>query len=147
VSAARPERQRPGSTSPLRRPLQPQVEQLHVGDRSAEPVTDSQSNREPEPQTDSSTDAQTPGATEPVSEVPRYLTLVRKEARVRADQAHALAELRRRVAAQRRNKAEPITDNTLIRLAVDLLMAHADRLAGDTEEELRAALLTDSREQ
>lgn len=73
--------------------------------------------------------------------MPRYLTLVRKEARVRSDQAQALAVLRRRIAAQRHDKTETITDNTLIRLAVDLLMAHADRLAGDTEDELRAALL------
>ena len=125
------------STSPLRRPLQPQVEQLRVGDRRDETT---------ESQTDRTTEPQTPEPTDSVSDVPRYLTLVRKEARVRADQANALAELRRRVAAQRRNKAEPITDNTLIRLAVDLLMANADRVTGDTEDEMRAALLRDSQD-
>lgn len=74
--------------------------------------------------------------------MPRYLTLVRTEARLREDQIADLAALRRRVAANRHDKSERITDNTLIRLAVDaLLQRHADQLAGDTEEQLRASLL------
>jgi hypothetical protein len=74
---------------------------------------------------------------------PRYLTLVRKEARLRADQVDALAQLRRQVLRSRSMRAEPITDNTLIRVAVDLLLARRDRLHGDTEDELRASVLTD----
>lgn len=73
--------------------------------------------------------------------MPRYLTLVRKEARITDDQAQALAVLRRRVAGRRVNKTEPITDNTLIRIAIDLLMERADQLEGDTEEELRRSVL------
>ncbi|EHK83645.1 hypothetical protein SZMC14600_18949 [Saccharomonospora azurea SZMC 14600] len=65
---------------------------------------------------------------------------MRKEARVREDQAAALAELRRRVQRQRKTRHEPVTDNTLIRVAVDLLLARGEELAGDTEDDLRASL-------
>lgn len=130
--SSKPERQRPGSTSPLaRRPLTPEVERLHVGGQPADHGT-----REPE----------TPAITEPANPRtpetgPRYAQYVRKEARVRDDQAAALVVLRKKVAAQRTAKVEPITDNVLIRLAIDLLLANSGRLRGDTEDELRAALL------
>jgi hypothetical protein len=52
-----------------------------------------------------------------------------------------LASLRRRVAAARTNKSERITDNTLLRIAVDRLLLYADHLTGDTEDELRRSLL------
>ncbi|MEU3340682.1 hypothetical protein [Streptomyces sp. NPDC006668] len=74
-------------------------------------------------------------------DTPRYLTFVRTEARLRADQVDALAALRRRVAANRSDKTERITDNTLLRLAVDLLLENAAQITGDTEEEMRRALL------
>jgi hypothetical protein len=74
-------------------------------------------------------------------DTPRYKTFPRAEARLRADQLTALAALRRRVAAARTDKTERITDNTLLRLAVDLLLLHADRIEGDTEEQMRRALL------
>jgi hypothetical protein len=35
---------------------------------------------------------------------------------------------------------ERITDNTLIRVAVDLLLTRADQLRGSTEDELRKSL-------
>ncbi|MDX2802715.1 hypothetical protein [Streptomyces scabiei] len=73
--------------------------------------------------------------------MPRYATMARLEARVRPDQATALTELRRQVAASRTDRSERITDNTLIRLAVDLLLKNADRIHGDTEDEMRRALL------
>jgi hypothetical protein len=72
--------------------------------------------------------------------VPRWRTLVRKEARLRADQADALAGLRRRLTSGRRDRSEVITDNTLIRIAVDLLLEHAGDLAGDTEDQLRESV-------
>lgn len=37
-------------------------------------------------------------------------------------------------------KAERITENTLMRVAVDLLLSKASELEGLTEEELRASL-------
>lgn len=78
---------------------------------------------------------------QPDDEPPRYLTFTRTEARLRDDQAAALTALRRRVAANRTDKTERITDNTLLRLAVDLLLQHADRVQGNTEAEMRRALL------
>ncbi|QHC33949.1 hypothetical protein GR129_35140 (plasmid) [Streptomyces sp. HF10] len=61
----------------------------------------------------------------------------RKEARLRADQLSDLADLRRHVNARRQDRSEIITDNTLIRVAVDLLLkVYAGRLRGDTEEDL-----------
>lgn len=74
-------------------------------------------------------------------DTPRYLTFTRTEARLREDQAAALAALRRRVSANRTDKTERITDNTLLRLAVDLLLQQAHRIQGDTEDQMRRALL------
>lgn len=123
---SKPQRQRPSGTSPLGRPtLTAHVEPLNVGDSRTPEVRESGSSEVPESG----------------SSVPRYLTLVRTEARIRDDQAAELAALRRRVSAQRRAKVERITDNTLMRVAIDLLLAHADRLSGDTEEELRRSVL------
>jgi len=73
---------------------------------------------------------------------PKWATLERKEARLRSDQLTDLADLRRHLGAHRRNRSEIITDNTLIRVAVDLLLqGHAHRLHGDTEEALLASVL------
>jgi hypothetical protein len=72
---------------------------------------------------------------------PKYQTLIRSEARLRDDQVADLGTLRRQVAAQRTTKGERITDNTLIRIAVDLLLANGEHLRGNTEEELRQSLL------
>jgi len=70
---------------------------------------------------------------------PKYLTLLRKEARLREDQFDDLTALARTL-NRRRKGGERITENTLIRLAVDLLLKEADQLEGTTEEELRGAL-------
>ncbi|WP_181140715.1 hypothetical protein [Streptomyces sp. Ru62] len=73
---------------------------------------------------------------------PKWVTLERKEARLRADQLSDLADLRRHVNARRRDRSEIITDNTLIRVAVDLLLrGYAHRLRGDTEEDLLHSVL------
>ncbi len=70
---------------------------------------------------------------------PKYLTLLRKETRLREDQFDDLTALARTL-NRRRKGGERITENTLIRLAVDLLLKEADQLEGSTEEELREAL-------
>jgi len=62
--------------------------------------------------------------------VPPYLTYVRKECRLRPDQLDALTALARRLNRERRGRgkllpkgnSERITENTLIRLAVDFLL-------------------------
>lgn len=68
---------------------------------------------------------------------PRYLQLERKELRIRLDQADLLAQLTRRLNRARRGTGERITDNTLIRVAIDLLLQNSDRLVGTTEDQLR----------
>ena len=68
---------------------------------------------------------------------PMFARLARKDARIRDDQVTALTALADAVMRRRRFKAERITENTLIRVAIDLLLAHADRLRGSTEDELR----------
>jgi hypothetical protein len=74
-------------------------------------------------------------------QAPRYLQLVRKESRLRMDQVDALAVLTRQLGRRRtRRGGERLTDNTLIRVAVDLLLERADQLSGNTEEELLASL-------
>ncbi|GAA4890754.1 hypothetical protein [Saccharopolyspora cebuensis] len=72
---------------------------------------------------------------------PKYLEMERMEARLRPGQVDALTQLKRNVAAQRANRSERITENTLLRLAVDLLLAHRHQLRGDTEDELRQSIL------
>ncbi|PRY28585.1 hypothetical protein, partial [Umezawaea tangerina] len=76
-------------------------------------------------------------------DLPLYRRLVRTEGRFRPDQIDALNRLSRQVMADRQAKGERITPNTLVRLAVDLLLAHADDLRGDTEDQLRASLIPD----
>ena len=88
-------------------------------------VTESQTNKE--------TDLQT-------NEVPKYLTLVRKEARLREDQLDNLTSLTRSLNRKRRGTGERITENTLIRVAIDLLLNQSDELKGSTEQELLASM-------
>lgn len=76
----------------------------------------------------------------------RYDQLERKEARFREDQVEELNRLARQLAKQARKrrpagtKPERITDNTLIRVAVDLLLSQSGRLRGTTEVELRKSV-------
>jgi hypothetical protein len=137
------QRSRPGAESGLARPhLQPTVEAPVIDQR---PPANSQSLSVPDPVTPRLPDPVTPGAPQPVTldvaSQPKYLQLLRKEARIRVDQAADLASLRRQLMRRRVNRgAEVITDNTLIRVAVDLLLTRAGELRGDTEDELRASL-------
>ena len=73
---------------------------------------------------------------------PLYLRLTRKEARLREDQIDGLAKVARRLTrAKGGSGTERLTENTLLRVAVDLLLAHADALEGVTESQLRASVL------
>lgn len=73
-------------------------------------------------------------------EVTKYLTLERKEARLRQNQIDALTDLTRSLNRKRSKKGERLTDNTLIRVAVDLLLSKASQIQGGTEEELRKSV-------
>ena len=76
------------------------------------------------------------------SATPLYRRLARKEARLREDQYVALSRLVRILARRRTDRSGPrLTENTLIRIAIDLLLARANRLAGNTEDEIRASAL------
>lgn len=71
---------------------------------------------------------------------PLFARLTRKEARVREDQYAALSALARTLMRRRRVKVARITENTLIRVAIDLLLAHQETLRGATEHELRKSV-------
>ena len=72
---------------------------------------------------------------------PLYLRLTRKDVRFRDEQLGALHALARRLSKARRGaKGERITDNTLVRVAVDLLLQHADELSGTDEAALLESL-------
>ena len=69
-----------------------------------------------------------------------YLDLERKETRLRADQYGQLTEESRRLNRLRRGEGERLTENTLIRVAVDLLLSHRESLSGVTEDQLRKSV-------
>ena len=78
----------------------------------------------------------------PPSTTPLYRRLARKEARVREDQYVALSQLVRVLARRRTDRSGArLTENTLIRVAIDLLLSRANRLTGNNERELRASVL------
>ena len=90
---------------------------------------------------DRETELQATGVTESdYFGLPKYQTLDRKETRLRADQIEALNTTTKSLNRKRRGKGERLTDNTLIRVAVDLLLSRSDDLDGVTEEELRQSL-------
>ncbi|MUG96997.1 hypothetical protein F7734_33540 [Scytonema sp. UIC 10036] len=64
---------------------------------------------------------------------------MRKEARLREDQIEQLTTLARKI-NRRRKGGERITENTLIRIAVDLLLSKQQELAGINEAELYQTL-------
>ncbi len=69
---------------------------------------------------------------------PTYNAYVRKETRLRQDQLDDLAVLARRLNRTRGRDRRRITENTLIRVAVDALLDRQATLAGRSEDELRA---------
>ncbi|MGH3097932.1 MAG: hypothetical protein ACRDMV_18270 [Streptosporangiales bacterium] len=119
---ARP-RQRPTSG----KTLSPNVEGLQVGDTPRRGKSQKTKQRE----------SQTPMQAD---DKPKYQRMLRMEGRLREDQMDSLAKIRRRVSSDRDDKSERITDNTLVRIAVDLLISHADELSGDTEDDLRSSV-------
>ena len=72
--------------------------------------------------------------------LPKYLRLERKELLIWPDQITNLSVLARVLNRTRRGAGERITTNTLIRVAVALLLSRSKDLAGATEEELRRSL-------
>ncbi len=82
-------------------------------------------------------EAPPPGEGQGERPLPPYLTYVRKECRLRPDQLDALTALARRLNRERRGKGERITENTLIRWAVDkLLREHGLLKFSESEREI-----------
>ncbi len=73
---------------------------------------------------------------------PAYLRYVRKETRLREDQQNQLTLQARRLNRAKKNHGSRITENSLIRVAVDLMLAKIDRAAGDDEDAIRASMST-----
>ena len=69
-----------------------------------------------------------------------YLRLVRKETRIREDQLNQLTLEARRLNRAKAAGTARITDNTLIRVAVDLLLARIRDVRGDDERALLESL-------
>jgi hypothetical protein len=79
----------------------------------------------------------------PPPDLPKYKRLERKELLIWPDQITELSIRARslnRIRRDRGGEGERITQNTLIRVAVALLLSRAGELAGSTEEELRHSL-------
>lgn len=74
------------------------------------------------------------------SDGPKYLQLERKEVRLRLDQMDNLTAFTRRLNKARKGRGERLTENTLIRTAIDLLLENSSKLQGTTEDELRGSL-------
>ena len=72
---------------------------------------------------------------EPVQSA-HFSQLERKEARLRADQYADLTTHARRLNRAKGVGGERITENTLIRVAIDLLLTNVEELQGSTEAEL-----------
>ena len=72
--------------------------------------------------------------------LPKYLRLERKQLLIWPDQITQLSILARVLNRNRGGAGERITTNTLIRVAVALLLSRSQDLAGTTEEELRRSL-------
>jgi hypothetical protein len=75
---------------------------------------------------------------------PHYSKLLRKELRLYEDQSTNLSVLRKHI-NQGKVGAERVTDNTLVRIAIDLLLERSGELKGMTENELRASVGLDPR--
>lgn len=97
------------------------------------PVADTKA--PPRPAAQSTTAPSMPG-----SDVPKWLTFEPKPTRQRRDQLDWIEAKRKELNALRGRAGERLTDNTLIRVAIDLLIVNGERLQGTTEAELRASL-------
>lgn len=64
-------------------------------------------------------------------------SLARKDTRLREEQISDLTAHARRLNKAKTSPAPRITENTLIRVAIDLLLSRAGDLGGNTEAELR----------
>lgn len=74
------------------------------------------------------------------SDPARWTDFEPKTTRLRPDQRTALNQVARRLTVAKAGAGERITDNTLIRVAIDLLLEREHAITGTTEAEIRAAV-------
>ncbi|MCG9890851.1 MAG: hypothetical protein MH252_07235 [Thermosynechococcaceae cyanobacterium MS004] len=74
------------------------------------------------------------------TKVPKYLSLERKEVRLPSEHIDELTRLVRRLNRQKTGRDERITENTLIRIAVSLLVDFGESITGNNERELLESL-------
>lgn len=107
----------------------PEANALKQTETQVAQETELETTKQPEQQLSKLTESET-------FQVPKYLTLERKEVRLSAEQLDALTMITRRLNRSRAGQGERITDNTLIRVAIEMLIKHSAKLEGITEEEL-----------
>jgi hypothetical protein len=76
----------------------------------------------------------------PTAGLPKYLRLERKDTLLWPGQMAELSVTRRMLNRARRGAGERITENTLIRIGVALVLSRAAEMSGTTEEELLRSL-------
>ena len=101
----------------------------------------------PTKETDTATPTESRKPAVPIVDRPFYATLDRREARIYPDQSDRVDDIVTRLNRQRRGRGERITANTLIRVALDLLLEREADLAGVTEDDLLAAVGQPARNQ
>ena len=119
----------------LPQPPEPNVEAPPVPEPASAPVASPRSHKPAR-----LSPRRTSTAPEPEPERVHFSTLVRKEARLRDDQIESLTLRARKLSRNKATTEQRITDNTLIRVAVDLLLAREGDLAGTSEAELRKSV-------
>ena len=128
-AAAPPLPSRPAAPPPaeVQTPVQ-QTPEVRTPEVQTPEVVEPRSRRRPRP------------APVPSAGLPKYLRLERKELLIWPDQITSLSVLARVLNRTRGGTGERITTNTLIRVAVALLLSRSKDLSGATEEELRRSL-------
>lgn len=134
--------QRQGDPSPASEPVvapatvaASEAETLRVKSTPPRKRQPTQAKKAPEPAA-----AAAPAAVVPAPDggEPLYLRFVRKETRLREEQYETLTEYARKLnRAKTPGAGERITENTLIRIAIDLLIPHLGELTGNDEAQLR----------
>jgi hypothetical protein len=124
----------PPPVAPIPEPVPEELVSTQHSVSIEQPAVESRPQRQP------NTRASDRAALPAVGEWRRYDQYERKEARLREDQYNRLSEVSRRLNKARNGNGERITENTLIRVAIDLLLANDAQLLGTSEAEIRTSL-------
>lgn len=123
--------------------MSPKARMTDLGDLLGKSQTEAAKTEVPKPQEKSAAKKPAPQVAATTSRpagIPRYLTLVRKELRITEDQADQISRTARSLNLARQGQGERITDNTLFRLGISLLIDRLGDLHGTTEAELYESL-------